>query len=71
MEPSFYPIGLNVKSPSLHDLSQAHPSIVECPKGKVPILRNRRRDPITSLNFDQVINKDTQQEVGILISFLE
>ncbi|KAM0930029.1 hypothetical protein ACQ4PT_001209 [Festuca glaucescens] len=64
MEPSSFPIGLNVKPLLRQVISQAHMSILECPTGMVPILRNRRRDQISSKKIDIMINKDKQQEVA-------
>ncbi|XP_020150119.3 protein neprosin-like [Aegilops tauschii subsp. strangulata] len=62
MEPTSFPIGLNIKSSFPHVVSQAHFSIVECPRGMVPILRNGRRDQISAHFIDQAINKDAQLE---------
>ncbi|XBI22334.1 hypothetical protein VPH35_063362 [Triticum aestivum] len=62
MEPTSFPIGLNIKSSFPHVVSQAHLSIIECPRGMVPILRNGRRDQISAHFIDQAINKDAQLE---------
>ncbi|KAM3309813.1 hypothetical protein ACQJBY_030851 [Aegilops geniculata] len=65
MEPSTFPNGLNITSPFLHDVFEAHPPIVNCPRGTVPILRNSRMKHITGqLYINGVISKDNQQEVA-------
>nr|XP_040249854.1 uncharacterized protein LOC109778881 isoform X2 [Aegilops tauschii subsp. strangulata] len=65
MEPSSFPNGLNITSPFLHDVFEAHPPIVECPRGTVPILRNSRMKHIAGkLYINGVISKDNQQEVA-------
>ncbi|XP_044346446.1 uncharacterized protein [Triticum aestivum] len=66
MEPSSFPIGLNIKSSFPRVVSQAHLSIVKCPRGMVPILRNGRRDQISAHFIDQAISKDAQlEEAGL------
>uniref|UniRef100_A0A0D9VM57 Neprosin PEP catalytic domain-containing protein n=1 Tax=Leersia perrieri TaxID=77586 RepID=A0A0D9VM57_9ORYZ len=40
MEPSSFPIGLEMQSPSVSAYSQAQLSTVDCPIGTIPILRN-------------------------------
>ena len=70
MEPSSVPVGKDIKSPFLHGVSQARLSIVECPKGMVPILRNSRRDQIEPHIMEQVINMNGQQEVSCLLLFV-
>ena len=68
MEPSSFPNGLNITSPFLHDVFEAHPPIVECPRGTVPILRNSRMKHIAGqLYINAVISKDNQQEVNFLL----
>uniref|UniRef100_A0ACD5WJF2 Uncharacterized protein n=1 Tax=Avena sativa TaxID=4498 RepID=A0ACD5WJF2_AVESA len=62
MEPSSFPIGLNAKSSIQHVASEAHLSIVECPTGMVPILRNSRMDQTLAHTMFQVNNKDVQVE---------
>ncbi|XP_051191460.1 protein neprosin-like [Lolium perenne] len=66
MEPSSFPIGMDVKSASLHHVSQAQLPLVSCPRGTIPILRNHIRYRISSKGIDEVVGKDKQQEeVGI------
>ncbi|XP_051196063.1 protein neprosin-like [Lolium perenne] len=66
MEPSSFPIGMDVKSASPHHVSQAQPPLVSCPRGTIPILRNHLRHPISSKSIDKVLGNDKQQEaVGI------
>uniref|UniRef100_A0ACD5ZA72 Uncharacterized protein n=1 Tax=Avena sativa TaxID=4498 RepID=A0ACD5ZA72_AVESA len=67
MEPSTFPIGMNVELPSPHHtISQAQPPIVSCPRGTVPIRRNNIRTHIASKSIDEEIGKDKQHEaVGI------
>ncbi|VAH85999.1 unnamed protein product [Triticum turgidum subsp. durum] len=62
MEPSSVPVEESIKPPSPNGVLQAHLSIVECPKGMVPILRNNRMGHIASYITEQVINKDEQLE---------
>lgn len=69
MEPSSFPAGLNVNYPSPRVVSEAHLSILKCPIGMVPILRNGRRDKIEVYFTDQVVNNGEQQEVRFLFLF--
>uniref|UniRef100_A0A8R7PZE4 Neprosin activation peptide domain-containing protein n=1 Tax=Triticum urartu TaxID=4572 RepID=A0A8R7PZE4_TRIUA len=64
MEPSSLPVGQSIKSPALNGVLQAHLSMVECPAGMVPILRNNRRGHIAAHITEQVINKDDQLEMA-------
>ncbi|XP_044972068.1 uncharacterized protein LOC123439415 [Hordeum vulgare subsp. vulgare] len=61
MEPSSLPVGKNRKYPFLQ---VAHLSLVECPPGTVPVLRNNRRDQIAVHIMDQEMNNDDQLEVA-------
>jgi hypothetical protein len=40
MQPSSFPIGLDTEPQFLHSESQVQPSIIDCPEGTVPVLRN-------------------------------
>ncbi|KAI4982678.1 hypothetical protein ZWY2020_023170 [Hordeum vulgare] len=64
MEPSSFPNGLNVKSPFLRVESEAHLSIIECPIGTIPILRNNGNDLIAGHNIDAAFTKFKQQGVA-------
>uniref|UniRef100_A0ACD5ZEP7 Uncharacterized protein n=1 Tax=Avena sativa TaxID=4498 RepID=A0ACD5ZEP7_AVESA len=66
MEPSSFPLGMDIKSPSQHVISPAQPPIIECPIGTIPILRNHRRDHITRQDIDEVaVTNNQQEEAGI------
>ncbi|XP_051220809.1 protein neprosin-like [Lolium perenne] len=66
MEPSSFPIGLNIKPSSLHVDAQVNLSIIDCPAGMIPILRNSKLGQIIVHNIDQVFKPNTQhQEAGI------
>jgi hypothetical protein len=67
MEPSSFPIGMDVKSASPHHVSQAQPPLVSCPRGTIPILCNHIRYRISSKGIDEVVGKDKQQEVSFII----
>lgn len=69
MEPTSLPVGQGIQSPSPNGVLQAHMSIVECPTGMVPILRNNRRGHIAAHITEQVINNDDQLEVSFHIYF--
>ncbi|CAM0885135.1 unnamed protein product [Alopecurus aequalis] len=65
MEPSSFPIGLNIKSSFLY-VVQANLSMVNCPTGMVPIIRNSKADQIVIHNIDKVSNTHIQhEEAGI------
>jgi hypothetical protein len=66
MEPSYVPIGSNVRSQSEHVVLETRMPIVECPPGMVPILRNSRRGQMVVHNTGQVIQKDDQIGVSFL-----
>ncbi|KAM0849268.1 hypothetical protein ACQ4PT_053834 [Festuca glaucescens] len=62
MEPSSFPVGMDVKSVSPHNVSQAQPPLVACPRGTIPMLRNH----ISPRTIIEVNGEDKQQEaVGI------
>ena len=71
MEPSYFPIGLNVKSSFQHVVAQANLSTVNCPAGMVPIIRNSKPGQIVVRNIDHVRNKHIQHEVSFLFLFSE
>ncbi|CAM0943475.1 unnamed protein product [Alopecurus aequalis] len=64
MKPSCFPLGMDIKSPSQHVVSQAQPPVVECPTGTIPILRNQRGDHIAAQSIDKMISRNEQQEVA-------
>ena len=66
MEPSSFPVGMDIISSSPHVESQAQPPIVSCPRGTIPILRNQIRHHIASKSTNKVIGKGKQQEVSFL-----
>ncbi|KAM0924427.1 hypothetical protein ACQ4PT_004851 [Festuca glaucescens] len=66
MEPSSFPVGMDVKSVSPHKVTQAQQPLVACPRGTIPILRNHIRDHISPKTIDEGSGEDKQQEaVGI------
>uniref|UniRef100_A0ACD6AQX4 Uncharacterized protein n=1 Tax=Avena sativa TaxID=4498 RepID=A0ACD6AQX4_AVESA len=66
MEPSTFPVGMDVELPSRHHVSQAQPPIVACPRGTIPIRRNHIRNHIELKSIDEVFGTDKHQEaVGI------
>jgi hypothetical protein len=66
MEPSSFPIGLNIKPSSLHVDAQVNLSIIDCPAGMIPILRNSKLGQIIVHNIDQVFKPNTQHQVSFL-----
>ncbi|KAI4982677.1 hypothetical protein ZWY2020_023169 [Hordeum vulgare] len=65
MEPSSLPFNVHTESPSsMHTIPQAQLSIIDCPTGTVPILRNNRGDHVATYSIDQVVVKGEQQEAA-------
>ncbi|KAI4982708.1 hypothetical protein ZWY2020_023200 [Hordeum vulgare] len=43
MEPRSLPLSISTKSPSIHAMPPAQLSLIECPTGTIPIVRNKKR----------------------------
>jgi hypothetical protein len=69
MEPSSFPDGLDIEDGLGYAFSQVQPSMVDCPIGTVPILRYSRMNQIAAHSIEEVITRDTQQEVSIFHTF--
>ncbi|CAM0943478.1 unnamed protein product [Alopecurus aequalis] len=52
MQPSSSPLGLDIGPVFEHSVLEVQPSIIECPVGTVPILRNNRSVTIEAHNID-------------------
>uniref|UniRef100_M8AU48 Neprosin PEP catalytic domain-containing protein n=1 Tax=Aegilops tauschii TaxID=37682 RepID=M8AU48_AEGTA len=64
MEPSSFPQSIPTKSPSIHASPPTQLSLIECPTGTIPILRNNRRVHKLVRAIGKVISKNEQQEVA-------
>ncbi|KAL5208617.1 hypothetical protein ABZP36_033052, partial [Zizania latifolia] len=66
MEPSSFPIGFDIKSLSVPGVSEAQLSIIDCPIGTVPILRNNNVDNVTVQRAGTLASNGEQfEEAGI------
>uniref|UniRef100_A0A0E0K655 Neprosin PEP catalytic domain-containing protein n=1 Tax=Oryza punctata TaxID=4537 RepID=A0A0E0K655_ORYPU len=61
MEPSSFPIGLDIKLPLVSAVSQAQLSTIDCPIGTVPILRNNKVDTRMVQRIGMLASDDVQQ----------
>ncbi|CAM0943476.1 unnamed protein product [Alopecurus aequalis] len=52
MQPSSFPIGLDIGHVFPHAVLEAQPSLIDCPVGTVPILRNNRSGTTEARNID-------------------
>ncbi|XP_044953135.1 uncharacterized protein LOC123403256 isoform X2 [Hordeum vulgare subsp. vulgare] len=64
MEPSSLPLSISTKFPSIHAMPPTQLSLIECPTGTIPIVRNNKRVHKLAQAIDKVIRKDEQQEVA-------
>ncbi|KAL5208726.1 hypothetical protein ABZP36_033161, partial [Zizania latifolia] len=64
MEPSSFPIGFDIKSSSVPGVSQAELSIIDCPIGTIPILRNNNVDNVTEQHVVTLASNDGQDEAA-------
>ena len=63
MQPSSFPDGSDVEPVFSRSVLEVQPSIIECPMGTVPILRNNRSGTIEAHNIDGASSIFIQREV--------
>jgi hypothetical protein len=66
MQPSSFPVELDIKSLFPHSESQVELPIIDCPVGTVPILRNNRSCTLATHNIVGESNTDRQREVSFV-----
>uniref|UniRef100_A0A0E0K659 Neprosin PEP catalytic domain-containing protein n=1 Tax=Oryza punctata TaxID=4537 RepID=A0A0E0K659_ORYPU len=71
MEPSSFPIGLDIKSSSVAAVSQAQLSTIDCPIGTVPILRNNEVDTMMVQRIGKLTSNDVQQQLAAGIKYFD
>uniref|UniRef100_A0A0D9VM19 Neprosin PEP catalytic domain-containing protein n=1 Tax=Leersia perrieri TaxID=77586 RepID=A0A0D9VM19_9ORYZ len=68
MEPSSFPIGMDVESPLVDTVSYAQLSTIDCPVGTIPILRDNKVD-ITMEQHIGMLASDNVQELDAGITY--
>ncbi|XP_052143097.1 uncharacterized protein LOC127762667 [Oryza glaberrima] len=58
MEPSSFPIGMDIKSPLVGAISQAQLSTIDCPIGTIPIVRNNNLSNMMVQHIGTLANDD-------------
>uniref|UniRef100_A0ACD5ZA78 Uncharacterized protein n=1 Tax=Avena sativa TaxID=4498 RepID=A0ACD5ZA78_AVESA len=64
MQPSSFPVGLDIDPLLSHSELQVQPSTIDCPVGTVPILRNNRNFTMAAHNIEGVGSTDLQREAA-------
>jgi hypothetical protein len=64
MQPSSFPVWLDIEPQFPHSASQVEPSIIDCPVGTIPVLRNSRSGTIEALNIYGVSSTGVEREVS-------
>jgi hypothetical protein len=70
MQPSSFPVGVDIEPLFAHSVLEVQPSTINCPIGTIPILRKTRGGTITAHDIDGVSTVDFQREVSFVYIFL-
>ncbi|BAS81357.1 Os02g0795666 [Oryza sativa Japonica Group] len=72
MEPSSFPIGMDIKSPLVGAISQAQLSTIDCPIGTIPIVRNNNLANMMVQRIGTLANDDLPmlQELNIGMRYM-